>query len=202
MPDPLEFMEFALTVVTKDIDDYQSRADDAKKGFMWRVSITRLLGTLALITVLISATRFDQIALQFASVPVDQTTSNHIGLAITAFALLLGALTVWWARAVRDRGYLRAWVRYSLTAQALRVRRHELDLAWRCFAAINASSSEEGKKVIEEVRHISISAKRATLEETNNWADNATADLGEYLKGASKITETIDEARHRTKPRA
>jgi len=200
MPEPLEMREFVVNAVAEDLQEYETRAALAKRSLMWRVSLTRALGALALCAVLVSATRLDQIMLTFAGKQVDQTTSNQVGLVITAFALLIGAVTAWWARAVRDRGYLHAWVRYSLTAQTLRAHRHEMELAWRRFSALAAPSEEDRKEVIAQLARASSQAKQATLEETKNWATNLTEDLGEYLKGALRIAETIDEARERTKP--
>lgn len=200
MSDPAAFKDFAANAVTQDIEAYETRAISARRGFLWRVAVTRLLGALALVMVLISATRLDQIALQFSRKPVDQELSNRLGLVITAVALLLGAVTVWWARAVRDRGTLRAWVRYSLTAQTLRAHLHEIELAWHRFSALPAPTDDERKKAIDDISTISSQAKQATLEETKTWATNVTEDLAQYLQGALRIAETVDEARERTKP--
>jgi hypothetical protein len=199
MSEPLELKEFAVTALTKDLELYARRADDAQRNFTQGASRTRILGALTLITVLISSTRLDQIVLQFLDKPLDQMASSRLGLVITAVAVVFGAFTVWSARAVQDRGYLRAWVRYSLAAQTLRTHQHELELAWHRFSALSTPTENECKQVIDAIANISAQAKQAALEEVKNWAINVTEDLSAYVKGSLKITEIAGEAKKRTK---
>src|SRR5262249_45056766 len=155
-----------------------------RKAFFHGALVLNWLGALTLLLVLISATRLDQVILQAAHVTLSQAESNQIGQALTGAGVLLGAAAIWWARSIRNRGYLRAWTRYSVTAQTLRVYENQIESAWARFAALEAPTADDRKSAIEAITKIGEQAKDATLNETKLWATDTVGDLGEYINGA------------------
>jgi hypothetical protein len=119
-------------------------------------------------------------------------------LAITALGLLAAASAAWSAKSLRDRGYLRSWIRNRLAAQALAGQLQSIEVTWAHYLSSLPGDEVLKRSTFEKLQAAADAARQITLDETKVWALNASDDLGEYVKSALKISETLQEAREQT----
>lgn len=192
MPDISELVNRTQAAIQREIDWYTRRADEEKDRFFKNAGIIRAFAFATLVLIVVSVTRLDQVFLSN-----DKTLIVPV---ITGVTLLIGAITTWWAGSEDKRGHLRAWTRYRVLIETLKLHQHEVGLALqRLEFALPSQQEDAYAEALTEILSVSRKAKQAVVAETKVWATDASHDLEAYLRELQKVKEAVEATRKHLK---